>query len=470
MVEDSLKNKALKGGLWSGIEQFSSKVVQFVFTIILARLLSPDDYGVVALTLVFFSIASVLIDSGFATALIRKPDKNEWDLSTCFFFNIVVAFLVYIILFFCAPLIAHFYSQPILVPVIRVSGISLIINAFYIVQNAQFQYKVDFKSLAKISVTASVLSGCIGVLMAYIGFGVWAIVWQNITQTLITLVMQWLLSKWRPMMVFSKESFHYLVNFGSKLTFSYLIGVLYENLYSLVVGKFYTSSQLGLYNRAETIGRMPAANVTALLQRVSFPIFSLIQDDKERLCLNFRRSIRMSVFITFPILLSLSALATPLVRILLTEKWDGCINYLQIMCFSFMLYPIHALNLNLLQVKGRSDLFLKLEIYKKILGIVVLIITAPISVAAMCYGMVFSSFVCLFINTYYSRHLIGVGFKMQIIDIFPSLINSVVMFFVVHLVISAFDNELLRLLIGGIAALLMYMIGAVFLQKLRLKK
>lgn len=465
MNEESLRKIAVKGGIWSGIEQFANKFIQLVFTIILARMLTPEDYGVVALTIVFFSIAYVLIDCGFTTALIRKPDKNESDLSTCFFFNIFVAFSVYILLFCCAPFLADFYSQPVLVSVIRISGITLILKALYIVQETQFQYNVDFKTLAKVSLTASSLSGLIGVFMAYMGYGVLAIVGQNIALTLISLVLQWFLSKWRPILVFSRESFHYLINFGSKLTFSYLIGVIYENLYSVLIGKFYNSSQLGFYNRAETIGRMPAANITTLLQRVSFPIFSLIQDDKVRLCMNFRRSIRLSVFFTFPIMFGLSALSAPLIRVLLTEKWDGSIYYLQIMCFSFMLYPIHALNLNLLQVKGRSDLFLKLEIVKKILGVSILVMTAPIGVAAMCYGMVFSGFICLFINTYYSRHLIGAGFYMQIIDILPSLINSFVMFIIVHLVTASIDNDLLCLFIGSITAVLSYITGAFIFVK-----
>jgi len=470
MNDESLRKRAVEGGLWSGIEQFSNKFVQLVFTIILARMLTPEDYGVVALTIVFFSIAYVLIDSGFATALIRKPDKTESDLATCFFFNILVAFAVYIILFCCAPLLADFYSQPILVPVIRISGITLIIKALYIVQDTQFQYNVDFKTLAKVSLTASSLSGIIGVFMAYLGYGVWAIVGQNIAQTFITLVLQWLLSKWRPIFVFSRESFHYLINFGSKLTFSYSIGVIYENLYSVLIGKFYTSSQLGFYNRAETIGRMPAANITALVQRVSFPIFSLIQDDEGRLCLNFRRSIRLSVFFSFPIMLGLSALSAPLIRVLLTEKWDGSIYYLQIMCFSFMFYPIHALNLNLLQVKGRSDLFLKLEIIKKILGVTVLVITVPIGVAAMCYGMVFSGIICLYINTYYSRNLIGAGFYMQMIDILPSLINSLFMFIIVHMVTAIFDNDMQCLVIGCTTAILSYITGAYLFAKNELKE
>jgi len=470
MEEESLKKRAVKGGIWSGIEQFSNKFIQLVFTIILARMLTPEDYGVVALTIVFFSIAFVLIDSGFATALIRKPDKNDKDLSTCFFFNITVAVVVYVFLFWGAPLIAVFYSQPVLVPVIRVSGIALIIKSLYIVQDAQFQYNVDFKSLAKISLTSSVLSGIIGVIMAYWGLGVWSLVLQNISQNIITLSMQWVISKWRPMLVFSRESFRYLINFGSKLTFSYLIGVIYENLSSVVIGKFYHSSQLGFYNRAETIGRMPAANITALLQRVSFPIFSIIQDDNERLSLNFRRCIRLSVFFCFPVMLGLSALATPIIRLLLTEKWDGCIYYLQIMCFSFMFYPIHALNLNLLQVKGRSDLFLKLEIYKKMLGISILVITAPIGIVAMCYGMVLSGIICLFINTYYSRHLIGTGFKMQFVDILPCLVNSIVMYLIVHFVISFFDNELFSLFVGGFSAVVSYVIGANILSKKEIKE
>ena len=470
MAEQSLKDKTVKGGFWSGIEQFSTQFIQFVYTIILARLLSPDDYGVVALTLVFFNIAYVIIDSGFATALIRKPDRTEEDLSTCFFFNLGVAFILYLVLFLCAPLIAGFYDKPILVSIIRVSGITLIIKSLYIVQNTQFQYRVDFKSITKVSLTAVIVSGCSGVFLAYKGFGVWSIVWQNIIQVSMTCLMMWALSKWRPSRVFSRSSFNYLFGFGSKLMLSYLIGTVYENLYSLFIGKVYTSAQLGLYNRAETIGKLPSSNISTLIQRVTFPVLSLIQNDADRLRTDFKRVLRFSVFIVFPLMMGLSAVASPLIRVLLTEKWDGSVLFLEIICFSLMMYPIHALNLNLLQILGRSDLFLKLEIIKRVIGLVILLVTVPISIEVMCYGMVLSSLISVFINTYYSGKLLAVGPLDQLKDMFPIFVNATIMYLAVRVSILPFDNELIKLVVGIVVGVVVYTIGSQFFSKQEFKE
>lgn len=470
MAEQSLKDKTVKGGFWSGIEQFSTQFIQFVYTIILARLLSPDDYGVVALTLVFFNIAYVIIDSGFATALIRKPDRTEEDLSTCFYFNLGVAFILYLVLFLCAPLIAGFYGKPILVSIIRVSGITLIIKSLYIVQNTQFQYRVDFKSITKVSLTAVIVSGCSGVFLAYKGFGVWSIVWQNIIQVSMTCLMMWALSKWRPSRVFSRSSFNYLFGFGSKLMLSYLIGTVYENLYSLFIGKVYTSAQLGLYNRAETIGKLPSSNISTLIQRVTFPVLSLIQNDADRLRTDFKRVLRFSVFIVFPLMMGLSAVASPLIRVLLTEKWDGSVLFLEIICFSLMMYPIHALNLNLLQILGRSDLFLKLEIIKRVIGLVILLVTVPISIEVMCYGMVLSSLISVFINTYYSGKLLAVGPLDQLKDMFPIFVNATIMYLAVRVSILPFDNELIKLVVGIVVGVVVYTIGSQFFSKREFKE
>ena len=468
MAEQSLKDKTVKSGMWSGIEQFSTQIIQFIYTIILARLLTPDDYGIVALTLVFFNIAYVLIDSGFATALIRKTDRTEEDLSTCFFFNLGVAIISYIILFASSPYIASFYDKPILEPIVKVSGITLIIKSLYIVQNTRFQYKLDFKVITKISFSSVVISGCSGVLLAFKGFGVWSIVWQNIINVSLMMILMWVFSKWRPSFVFSKASFKYLLGFGSKLTLSYLIGTLYENITPIIIGKFYTAGQLGYYNRAEAIGKLPSSNITNLLQRVTFPVLSIIQDDAERLKKDFRRVLKFSCFIIFPLMLVLSALASPIIRLLLTDKWDGSTYLLEILCFSLMTYPAHALNLNLLQIKGRSDLFLRLEIAKKVVGILILFLTLPISIEVMCYGMVLSSFISLGINTFYSGRIFGLNLISQILDMAPIFVNSIIMYGAIRLSILAFEAEWEKLIVGVLVGVMSYIIGSFFLSKLEL--
>jgi len=470
MSEQTLKQATTKGLFWSSVERFSNQGVQFVFSIILARLLSPSDYGIIAMVTIFFAVAQSFVDSGFSNALVRKTDRVEEDLSTCFYFNIGVGIIAYIVLFLIAPLVANFYNQPILSPIIRITGLEVMLNSLCVVQQALFTIKIDFKSQAKITLSATVISGIVGILLAYQGYGIWALVWQGVASSIVRMGLLWLMSKWRPRKGFSKSSFNYLFGYGSKLLASGLLDTIYNNIYPIVIGKFYNPAQLGNYSRALGWAQLPSANITSILQRVTFPVLSAIQDDTLRLQNSYRRLLKLSAFIVFPLMMGLAAIASPLIRVILTAKWDGCVLYLQILCFALMLYPIHAINLNLLQVKGRSDLFLRLEIIKKIIGVVILIITIPLGITAMCLGMVFSSIICLIVNTYYTSRFIDVGLLTQLKDLRIILINSLVMGGGIYILTSFIDIEGLKLVMGIVIGFLLYFIGSFYFSKAELQE
>lgn len=470
MSEQTLKQATTKGLFWSSVERFSNQGVQFVFSIILARILAPSDFGIVAMIGIFFAVAQSFVDSGFSNALVRKTDRREEDLSTCFYFNIGVGIVAYIVLFLIAPFIADFYNQPILSPIIRITGFGVVLNSLCVVQQALFTIRIDFKSQAKVTLSATIISGIVGVVLAYLEYGVWALVWQGVVMSLVRMGLLWLMSKWRPKAGFSKDSFHYLFGYGSKLLASGLLDTIYNNIYPIVIGKFYSPAQLGNYSRALSFGQLPSSNITSILQRVTFPVLSTIQDDLPRLQTNYRRLLKLSAFIVFPLMMGLTAVAFPLIRVVLTPKWEGCSLYLQIICFALMLYPIHAINLNLLQVKGRSDLFLRLEVIKKIVGVCIMCITIPLGITAMCIGMVVSSLISLFINTYYTGKLINIGCLKQIRDLLPILFNSLLMGSMVYLFIQLFNNDFVKLIVGVFIGAISYIGGASFSSKQELKE
>ena len=468
-MTESLKHKTVKGVVWSSLDRFANQGVSFVFSIVLARLLSPSDYGIIAMIAIFFSIAGCFIDSGFGSALVRKKDRTDEDLYTCFFFNVVVSIACYILLFFCAPLIAKFYNQPILTPIVRISGLNLVIGAFAGVSGSMFSYRLDFKTPAIISLICNIASGIIGIIIAYLGYGVWALVWQGVVSAMLRSLLTVVASKFRPRFTFSKKSFRYLFGYGSKLTLSYLIGTVYENIYPIFIGRYYKPSQLGNYSRALGWAQLPSSNITGVLQRVTFPVLAEIQDDDHRLAFNYRRLLRLSAFVIFPLMVGLSAVAAPLIRVVLTSKWDGCIIYLQIVCFALMWYPIHAINLNLLEVKGRSDLFLRLEIIKKVIGLCIMFVAIPLGVEAMCWSMIVSSIICLFINTVYTGKIIHVTFWVQMKDILPIFLNSCIMGAIVYSSVSFISTETLSLVVGILIGAIYYILSSFFVSKQEFK-
>lgn len=442
--------------LWSCMERFSMQGVSFVFMIFLARMLSPSDYGVIAMLSIFLAICQTFIDSGFANALIRKVRCTEQDYSTAFYFNVGVGLSCYVLLFFASPLIAAFYKMPILTSVMRVVAISLIFNSLCIVQQAILIADLNFKIQAKASFVAVIVSGLMGLALAYKGFGVWALAFQSTSNAGFRMVLLWLFARWRPQEKFSIDSFRYLFSYGSKLLASGLLDTIYNNVYPLVIGKFYTSAQLGAFSRAQHFAQFPSENVTGILKRVSFPVLCSLQSDPERLRSGYIKFLKFSAFLIFPLMTMLAALSRPFVLFLLTDKWSAVIPLLQVTCFGLMWYPVHAINLNLLQVKGRSDLFLKLEIVKKIIGVIILVATLPFGVMVMCTGLVVSSYVCLIVNTHYTENLIQLGFFRQMKFLFPIFVNSLIMGAIVFLASHWLSDNFLKLVVGGFAGILYY--------------
>ena len=459
-MSESLKQKTAKGVLWSSVEQFSVQIIQFVLGLIMARILSPHDYGLVGMILVFTSIAQTFVDSGFSNALIRKQNKTEIDYSTAFYFNIVVGLVAYFILFLGAPFIARFYDEPLLESLTKVVSINVFINSLGIVQRARYSIKVDFKTQAKATTTSVLISGIIGLWMAYSGYGVWAIVWQSVIRNALNVALLWLFAKWLPLLQFSWQSFREMWSFGYKLLLSGLIYRIYSNIYQLIIGKVFSAGDLGNYTRAKQFADFPSSNINGIIYRVTFPILSSIQDDDVRLEQVYRKFLRLSAFVVFPLMVGLSVLAEPLIILVLTEKWRATIILLQIICFSMMWYPINAINCDLLKVKGRSDLILFLDLVKNFLAVIVLCVTVPMGIIAMCVGNVFLSIVCLFINTYYTGKLINVGFWLQMRDLLPTLLLSLAMGVVVFLSVWFIPSNLLKLIVGVVVGVIFYILVA----------
>ena len=424
MENESLKKKAIRGVSWSFVDNIASQGITFLVGIILARLLSPAEFGILGMITIFIAISNSIIDSGFSNALIRKNDAKRIDYNTVFIFNLVLSLVLYGVLYVASPAISRFFHEPQLVAITRVMGLLLLINALGIIQRTLLVKRVDFKTQTKVSVIASLGSAVVGVGMAWAGFGVWSLVGQQLSRQFLNTLFLWVFNRWRPLLEFSIQSFKELFSFGSKLLASGLIDTLFKNIYYIIIGRFYSAAQLGQYTRAEQFNMIFSSNLTSVIQRVSYPVLSSIQNEAERLREAYRRVIKSTMLVAFACMLGLAACAKPVILILIGEKWLVAAEYLQIICFSGMLYPLHAINLNILQVKGRSDLFLKLEIIKK--GLAVLPITLGIiyGIKVMLLAKVFNSFLAYYLNARYSKSMVNYSVKEQIADILPTFLVS----------------------------------------------
>ena len=423
-MTESLKNKTVKGVGWSFIDNLSSSGITFLVGLVLARLLTPSEYGIMAILTIFIAVSNSIVDSGFSNALIRKTDARRVDYNTVFLFNLLVSGLLYVVLFLAAPAISRFFKEPLLVEVMRVIGWVLVINALAIIPRTLFVKEVNFKTQTKVSLIASISSGVIGIGMALAGLGVWSLVGQQLSRQLLNTLFLWIYCTWRPAWEFSMQSFKELFGFGSKLLLSGLLDTGFKEIYSLVIGRCYTAAQLGQYTRANQFNQIFSSNLTTVIQRVSYPVLSSIQDESERLREAYRKVIKSTMLISFACMLGLAAVARPLILILIGEKWLPAVGFLQIICFNGMLYPLHAINLNILQVKGRSDLFLRLEIIKKIIAVGPLVLGVLFSIEYMLWGSVCTSLIAYFLNSYYSADLIDYPTKEQIKDILPTFLVS----------------------------------------------
>lgn len=422
-----LKQKTVSGLLWSFIDQFANLGITFIIGIILARLLSPKEFGLIGMIAIFIAVSESFINSGFSQALIRKKNCTDTDYSTVFFFNLATGILFFLILFFTAPIIAHFFKEPILEPMVKVLGIVLIIDSLTFIQRTILTKRIDFKLQARISVIASVGSGIIAIYMAFIGFGVWSLVAQRLSRQALNSLFLWLWNRWKPLLVFSIQSFKELFGFGSKLLASGLIDTLYRNIYYLVIGKYFSAQDLGFYTRADNFRNLPSQSLNGIISRVSYPVLASIQDDVPQLKSKYKILIRSTMFITFVLMLGMAAVAEPMIHTLIGAKWEPAIIYLQMLCFVGMMYPLHALNLNMLQVQGRSDLFLKLEVIKKIIAIPTIVIGVFFGIKIMIVGMMVNTLIAYYLNSYWSGVKIGYSFKQQVKDILPSFFLALTM-------------------------------------------
>ena len=454
MAAQSLKDKTVKGVGWSAIDNVSQYTVTFVVGIVLARLLSPDDYGLLGIIAIFTAICTTLINGGFTNALIRKQEVTDDDYNTAFIVNLGMSVLLYAIIYICSPLIATFFGRDELILLTRVTSVSMIFGALAIVQQTRLTKRIDFKTQTKITLIASISSGVIGIVMALLGCGVWSLVAQQLSVHFLRTLLLWFFNKWVPSLRFSKESFKSLFGFGWKLMASGLLDTLWKELYQVVVGKYYSSATLGQYTRAKQFSQLFSSNLTTVVQRVTFPVLSNIQDEKTRMIGAYRRIIKTTMFITAISMFSLGAISEPLIYCLIGPKWYEASTYLPLICVAGSLYPLHAINLNMLQVQGRSDLFLVLEIIKKIIGLVPLFVGAFIGIMPMLYLNIIVGVISFFLNSYWTGKLLGYSSWKQIVDISPSFglasLIAVSIWFLKYLPISNWLILPLQIIVGVI--------------------
>lgn len=464
MQSESIKNKTFKGLLWGSMERFSVQGVQFLVLLVIARILNPKDFGLVGMLAIFMAVAQTLIDSGFSQALIRKQDRTETDNSTVFYFNVAISGFLYLLLYLIAPRVAIFYNEPLLCGLMRVLCLVVVINSFAVVQRALLTAALDFKTQAKASFIAALISGVIGVYLAIQGYGVWTLVWQQLFNAGLNTLFLWLFARWHPKLLFSWRSFIDLFTFGSKLMVSGLLDTVYNNMYTLIIGKLFNAKSLGFYYQADRFTQLPSSNITGILQRVTYPVLCSIQDDDERLRAVFRQLLKLSAFVIFPLMCILAGISMPLVTLILGEKWSFTATLMVPLCFMMMWWPIHAINLSILQVKGRSDLFLRLEIIKKCIGVCVLAVSMSFGLLFMCYASIATSIICMIVNTYYTRKLIQVGFFMQMRDLSRTLLLSLLMFLVVFIIVSVITSHILQLLFGILLGVVIFG-GVIYMVK-----
>jgi O-antigen/teichoic acid export membrane protein len=458
----SLKQKTISGLFWTFSQQFGVQIINLVVSVILARLLMPSDFGLIGMLAIFIGVGATLIDSGLTSSLIRTSEPDQQDFSTVFFINLVGSGIIYLIVFITAPLIAAFYDQPILTSLVRVYSISFIFNAFGSVQVTRLTKEMNFKLQMMVQIPSLVGGGLIGVVLALLGYGVWSLVFMNLFQSFLSSFQLWMRTGWRPNFSFNKERFKYHFNFGYKLTLSSLLEIIFSNAYNLIIGKYFSVAQLGFYTRADTLKQIPVQNVSMALNKVTYPIFSSIQHNNVHLKSVYKRLIQQVLFWLAPVLISLIVVAEPFFRFLLGDKWLPAVPYFQILCGVGIMYPINGYNLNILKVKGRSDLFLRLEIIKKAIVTVGIIAALQFGIYGLLYFQLIFSFLGYFINTWYSGKLINYTVGDQLKDILPSLILSLLvgvlaMAFDIYIVKSIITTDFLRVAVVGTAYFIVYL-------------
>lgn len=422
---NNLKQRTIKGLLWSFIDVAAGQGIQFFVSIVLARLLLPREFGLMGMIIVFIAVSEAFVNSGFSSALIRKKNATQADYSTVFFFSLAIAILFFIGLFIAAPGISVFFNEPALIPVVKVLGLVLVIDALTMIHRTALTRNIDFKLQSRISFIASAGSGILAITMAFMGWGVWSLVAQRLGRQTINSILLIIWARWMPQLVFSMKSFRELFGFGSKLLASSLIDTIYNNINSLLIGRYFSAVSLGFYNRADEFNKLPSQNMSGIIGRVSYPVLCSVQDDPSRLRDVYRKFITNTMFITFILMMVMAAAAEPMIIALIGEKWRDSVIYFQMLAFTGMFYPLHVLNLNILQVKGRTDLFLKLEVIKKVLAVPAIVFGVIFGIKVMIAGMMINTLVDFYLNNHWSRKMIGYSFMEQVRDILPSFLLAI---------------------------------------------
>lgn len=457
MQQESLKNKTIKGVGWSAADALLGQGVTFIVGLVLARLLSPDEYGLIGICLIFTTVLNGIVDSGFSNALIRKKEVTDEDYNTMFTTNMAISIVLYALLFISAPLVSDFFHRIELTALVRVTGLILFFNALSITQVTILTKNIDFKTKTKASLVSAIISGVIGIAMAFMGYGVWSLVAQQLSKQLLYTLCLWVLNNWWPKFTFYKDSFKYMWGFGWKLLASGILNNIWNQLYQVVIGRYYTPSTLGHYTRANEYASIFSSNLTSIVQRVSYPVLAEIQDDKKRMIQGYRKVIKVTMFVTAVCMISLGAVSEPLIYTIIGTKWHEAATYLPLICISMSLYPLHAINLNILQVIGRSDIFLYLEVLKKFVGLVPLVIGVFCGIYYMLLTSIFTGVISLYLNTWYTGKTLNYTFWKQLHDIAPSyftaLVIAVAVYFLKFLMLPCYVVLVLQIIVGIIVSL-----------------
>ena len=460
----NLRKETLHATKWSSVGTFTNFAVNFGLGVILARLLEPSDYGIVGMTAIFFSIAYIFIDGGLGVALIQRKDLTEEDCSTVFYFNIAASTTAYLLLFFGSPYIAEYLCVPILKDIIRVSALSMVIGSFGSIHHALLTKNIQFKSKTILSVANNILCAILGIYMAYDGYGVWALVWPNIITCIVGTIAIWFISSWRPKLIFSIKSFKSMFSFSGNLVINSILDTFYNEGTSMVIGRFYTPQTLGYYNKGQSSAHLPSLLLSRIVSGVSLPILAKIQDDNEYLVQIYSKYIRMMSLVVFFATILLFALARPFTLFLYSDRWEPAVIFMQLFCMRYMLFHIHALNWNLLLVKGRTDIALKKEIINKTIRFTLLISSIPFGVVIICLAQIVGTISDLFVNTYFAGRVCGMGFKQQASDFVPYLLLSVVSCMPAYLLSYSNFHVLASLIIGVFVSIMLYW-GFLWLRK-----
>ncbi len=464
----SLQKKAFSGVVWNSAQQFFTQGISFFVSIILARLLAPEDFGLITIISFFINFGNTLVESGLNQSLLRLQNPDEYDYSTIFFLNITFSLIIFIIVFILSDWIAIFFNHTILSKLIKVYSIIFIINAFSIVQNTKLVKNNEFKKQLIISIPSILFGSIISIGMALKGYGVWSLVWGALIQSLLTTIFLWIQGKWRPKIIYNKQKILFHFNYGYKLTLSGILETFYTSIYSLIIGKYFTPSQVGYFQRADSFKQLPVSNIIIILNKVTFPLLSEISDNNDRLINAYKNIIGLIMFFIFPILFFMFILSEPLFRLLFSDKWLPAVPYFKILCINGIFYPINAYMLNILNIKGRTDVYLKIEIIKKVLLSVIILLSISWGINGMLFGSIIFSVMSFVINSRFTFRFLNYSILDQIKDLFPTFILTLISSFFVYISITALNNylssDIIKIFFSSLIGTIVYLIFAYILK------